>query len=88
MFQKFVLLGDKTTHDGEVISASSTMIVQGMPVALIGDQVRCPLPGHGINRIVEGCSEWSEGGLAMVVDGCACECGCRVISSVSDCGVG
>ncbi|WP_123407784.1 PAAR domain-containing protein [Pseudomonas frederiksbergensis] len=85
MSQGFVLLGDKTTHDGEVISASSTMIVNGRPVALVGDEVSCPI--HGDNPIVEGCPNWSEGDQAMVVNGCRCECDCQVISSAPDCGV-
>ena len=88
MSQGFVLLGDKTTRGGEVISASSTMIVHGKRVALIGDEVRCPLPGHGVNRIVEGCPDWSEDGRAMVINGCRSECGCQVISSAPDCGMG
>jgi uncharacterized Zn-binding protein involved in type VI secretion len=88
MSQAFVLLGDATTHGGEVISASSTTIIQGKPVALVGDLVICPIPGHGVNAIVEGRAEWSEDGRAMVVNGCLCECGCQVVSSVSDCVVG
>ncbi|WP_352230439.1 PAAR domain-containing protein [Pseudomonas sp. SR18] len=88
MSQGFVLLGDQTTHGGEVISASSTTIVNGKRVALVGDEVRCPLPGHGVNRIVDGSRDWSEGGRAMVVNGCRCECGCQLISSAPDCGVG
>ncbi|VVO40506.1 hypothetical protein PS691_05695 [Pseudomonas fluorescens] len=88
MSQGFVLLGDKTTHDGEVISASSTTIVHGKPVALVGDEVRCPKRGHGVNPIVEGCADWSENGRALVVDGCRSECGCQVISSAPDCVVG
>lgn len=88
MSQGFVLLGDKTTHGGEVISASSTMIVNGKRVALVGDEVRCPLPGHGVNLIVDGCPDWSEGDRVMVINGCRCECDCQVISSALDCGVG
>jgi uncharacterized Zn-binding protein involved in type VI secretion len=88
MFNGFVLLGDKTTHGGTVISASSTMFVHGKPVALVGDTVDCPEPGHGINPIVEGCPDWSEDGRAMVVNGCRTECGCQVISSTFDCVVG
>ncbi|MCL6702262.1 PAAR domain-containing protein [Pseudomonas sp. T1.Ur] len=88
MSQGFVLLGDKTTHNGEVISASSTMIIRGRPVALVGDKVRCPIPGHGVNPIVEGCEGWSENGREMVVNGCRSECGCQLISSASDCAVG
>lgn len=88
MFQGFVLLGDKTTHGGEVISASSTQTVNGKRVALVGDEVRCPLPGHGVNAIVEGTPDWSEEGRAVAVGGCRTECGSQLISSVTDCVVG
>lgn len=88
MSKGFVLLGDNTTHGGEVISASSTMIVNGKTVALIGDKISCPVPGHGINNIIEGSPEWSSDGKAIVVDGCHCECGCQVISGAPDCAIG
>ncbi|MFO3905851.1 PAAR domain-containing protein [Enterobacter hormaechei] len=88
MSKGFVLLGDKTTHGGQVISASSTMIVNGKKVALIGDMVICPVPGHGSNPILEGSPEWSSDGKAVVVDGCKCQCGCQVISSAPDCAIG
>ncbi|HHK9553845.1 PAAR domain-containing protein [Enterobacter sichuanensis] len=88
MSKGFVLLGDKITHGGEVISASSTMIVNGKNVALVSDEVNCPIEGHGINAIVEGSPEWSSDGKSVVVDGCHCECGCQVISSAPDCAIG
>ncbi|WP_371367238.1 PAAR domain-containing protein [Pseudomonas sp. QL9] len=84
MSRGFVLLGDKTTHGGQVISASSTQQTCGKPVALVGDLVSCPIPGHGVNPIVEGCADWSENGRALVVNGCLCACGCQVISSAPD----
>ncbi|EHN8719198.1 hypothetical protein BFX86_01025 [Enterobacter hormaechei] len=88
MSKGFVLLGDKTTHGGAVISASSTMIVNGKPVALVGDKVICPIPGHGTNTIIEGSPEWSSDGKAIVADGCKCQCGCQVISSAPECAIG
>ena len=88
MSKGFVLLGDKTTHGGQVMTASSTMIVNGKKVALIGDKVSCPIVGHGINTIVEGSPEWSSDGKEIAVDGCRCECGCQLISSVPDCVIG
>lgn len=88
MSQGFVLLGDKTTHGGEVVSASSTQFVHGKPVALVGDQVSCPIPGHGVNSIVEGCADWSEEGRALVVNGCRSACGSQIIASAADCTVG
>ncbi|EQA6240014.1 TPA: PAAR domain-containing protein [Enterobacter ludwigii] len=88
MSKGFVLLGDKTTHGGQVISASSTMIVNGKMVALIGDKVSCPIIGHGINSIIEGSPEWFSDGKAIAVDGCRSECGCQLISSAPDCVIG
>lgn len=88
MSKGFVLLGDKTSHGGEVISASSTMVVNSKKVALIGDEISCPVEGHGTNQIIEGSSEWSSDGKAIVVDGCHCECGCQVMSSAPDCAIG
>ncbi|MGG4731616.1 PAAR domain-containing protein [Leclercia adecarboxylata] len=77
-----VCLGDATTHGGKVISASSSMFINGIQVALIGDRISCP--EHGLNRIIEGDSTASEEGVFVVVDNCLCECGCRVISSYAE----
>lgn len=67
MSKGFVLLGDKTTHGGSVISASSTMLVQGKTVVLLGDMVSCPIPFHGVNPIIEGSPEWFSDGKPIVV---------------------
>lgn len=88
MSQGFVLLGDKTTHGGEVISASSTTIIKGKAAALVGDLVSCPIPGHGVNPIIEGCPEEIEDGRELVVNGCHSACGCELISSALDYVVG
>ncbi|MGH1500510.1 PAAR domain-containing protein [Yersinia proxima] len=88
MSKGFVLLGDKTTHGGEVISATSSMVVNGKKVALIGDMISCPQTGHAVNTIIEGSTEWASDGKAVAVDGCHCECGCQVISSSPDCSIG
>lgn len=88
MSKGFVFLGDKTTHGVSVISASSTMFVQGKKVVLLGDMVSCPIPFHGINPIVEGSSEWFSDGKPIVVDGCHSLCGCQVISSAPEASIG
>ncbi|MCI4450137.1 PAAR domain-containing protein [Klebsiella variicola] len=77
-----VCLGDATTHGGKVITASSTMFINGVQVALVGDLVSCPK--HGINPIQEGDSTAMEQGKNIVVNNCQCACGCRVISSQSE----
>lgn len=88
MSKGVVLLGDNTSHGGKVITASSKITVNGKTVALIGDLVSCPLKGHGTNPIVEGASQRSCAGRAVVVDGCQSQCGCKVISSAANSTVG
>lgn len=88
MSNGLVLLGDKTTHGGQVISASSNITVDGKKIALVGDLVSCPVLGHGTNPIVEGTSHRTFKGRAIVVDGCKCQCGCSVISSALNSTVG
>lgn len=46
--QGIVCLGDATNHGGKVITASSTMFINGIQVALVGDMVSCPFPGMGL----------------------------------------
>lgn len=45
-------IGDCCDHGAVVITGDNTRIVDGRPVARIGDLVDCPIPGHGINPIV------------------------------------
>lgn len=75
-------LGDATTHGGKIISASSSLFVNGTQVALIGDLVSCSK--HGTNCIIEGDPTAFDNGVSIVVNNCFCECGCRVISSQTD----
>lgn len=43
MYNGIVLIGDKTSHGGKVISASSNITVDGKKAALVGDMVNCRL---------------------------------------------
>lgn len=82
MRRNVVRLGDPTTHGGSVITASSTSIVEGKPVALIGDLVSCPKKGHGVNKIIEGSKTCYSDGKQVVIDYAVCECGCQVLSTI------
>ena len=88
MSKALVVLGDSTTHGGKVITASSKIIVDGKNVAVVGDRVSCPIAGHGTSQIVEGMPQRTCGGRAVVVDGCQCQCGCRVLSSATNSTIG
>ncbi|MBQ0213706.1 PAAR domain-containing protein [Proteus vulgaris] len=81
----FIRLGDKTSHGGEVISASGS-VVYGKAVALVGDKVNCPKTGHGINAILPSKTRITMVGREVALDGFITECGCRLISSLSSAG--
>ncbi|AKX44184.1 hypothetical protein AKN87_03010 [Thiopseudomonas alkaliphila] len=53
MSQPIIVLGDKTSHGGAVISASSTVTVNGKPAACVGDNVSCPRC-KGVYPIISG----------------------------------
>lgn len=78
-----VRLGDSTSHGGTVISASSTHLIDGTGIARVGDRITCPLPGHGINSIVEGAATYLIAGRMVALHGHHCMCGCTLISSLS-----
>lgn len=82
-----IRLNDPLSSGGKVISASSTMVVDGKAVALVGDMVVCPIENHGVNKIIEGSSEWISDGKPVVVHKCACQCGCYVISTLPGTGI-
>lgn len=84
MTRAIVRLGDITTHGGVVITASPIHTLRGIGIARIGDMVTCPLPGHGINPIVEGCPAFSVGGRSVALHGHKAACGCSLIASLMD----
>lgn len=84
MSKNIILLGDKTSHGGTVITATSDIIINGKKAALVGDKVDCPKKGHGINAIIDGCSNTTCQGVLVAVEGCHTECGCYLISSITD----
>lgn len=83
MSKGIVRLHDKLSSGGEVLSASSTIIIDGIKVALLNDLVSCPIEGHGINRIVGASPEWQSDSEQVAFDQAKCQCGCTVIASAT-----
>lgn len=77
-----VRLGDPTSHGGSIITASVTHIIGGVGIARVGDKIFCPLPGHGVNVIVEGAPNYLIGGRMVALHGHHGACGCTLISSL------
>ena len=86
MTLKIITVGDKTDHGGTVISGSPHHDVRGRAIARLGDKVSCPqvYPGgkpHGINKIVTASKTFTVNGVAVALEGCTTECGCKLIGS-------
>ena len=86
MTLKIIVVGDSTDHGGKVISGSPLHDVGGKPIARLGDQVDCPKhyddgKPHGVNKIITAHSTVTVGGIAVAVENCVTECGCKLIGA-------
>ena len=81
MAQAFIVLGDKTSHGGNVIQASGQTFTGGVAVARVGDQVTCPIHGHGTNAIASGDATLIVDGAAVAREGDKTVCGATLIAS-------
>ncbi|MNO07710.1 hypothetical protein D3C81_2300110 [compost metagenome] len=57
-----------------------------MPVACMGDKVRCDK--HGMTHISEGASGFIMEGKLLALDGYRCDCGCRLVSTLAVSSIG
>ncbi|MDR1397818.1 MAG: PAAR domain-containing protein [Desulfarculales bacterium] len=78
-----IRIGDKTSHDGQVITVYGEMEVQGRIVARIGDLVSCPRCEGGPFKVIEGDLDVTDHGIPVAFDGHKTECGAILISSVT-----
>ncbi|WP_110687090.1 PAAR domain-containing protein [Salinicola aestuarinus] len=77
-----VVLGDATSHGGKVITAQSSYLIDGKPVACVGDKVTCPQDGHGgTTTIVEGHPTMKINGKPVALHGHKTACGASLMSS-------
>jgi len=84
MSRPFILLGDKTSHGGTVISASQTSDCDGKGIARVGDQVTCPKKGHGkVTVIATGDPTAIIDGRPAARHGDKTACGATLIASQS-----
>jgi uncharacterized Zn-binding protein involved in type VI secretion len=84
MSRPFIVLGDKTSHGGVVISASESTGSNGKGIARIGDKVTCPKKGHGgVTVIVTGDPTMMIDGQPAARHGDLTACGASLIASQS-----
>ena len=73
-----IRLGDKTSHGGSVIEASSHSDIDGVPIARMGDKTVCPK--HGPNPIASGDSTLIVDGKPAARHGDKTACGATLIA--------
>lgn len=82
--RKFIVLGDRTTHGGIVVTAEGKGIytIDGIPVACVGDKVTCP-KHKGVHVIVQGATgpRSTLNGKAIAREGDKVSCGASLIST-------
>jgi uncharacterized Zn-binding protein involved in type VI secretion len=81
MSRPLIRLGDKTSHGGVVIEASTQSDGENKPFARVGDKVTCPKHDHGTNAIVSGDQTLIIDGKPAARDGDVTACGAVLIAS-------
>lgn len=80
MSNPIIVLGDKTSHGGTVVSCSPVSDTHGKGWARVGDMVSCPRC-KGVFPISQGDSSLIDAGKAVAYHGCKTACGATLISS-------
>jgi uncharacterized Zn-binding protein involved in type VI secretion len=72
--EKVVRLGDGSSHGGSMVSAGSSVVVNGITMCVDGDSHACPIRGHGVTSVT-GTSTVASGGKRVVKVGDSAGCG-------------
>lgn len=82
MSRPVIVVGDRTSHGGVVLTGSPFSDVDGKGIARIGDKVTCPQKGHGsVTTIVTGDVTDMIDGSPVARHGDKTACGAMLISS-------
>ena len=75
--RSYIVVGDITDHNGQVLTGSATVKSAGRNIARAGDSVSCPI--HGENRILATGNHALLEGQEVAYEGTLTECGSRLI---------
>lgn len=80
MGQPYIVVGDKTSGGGVVLTGAPTTVINGKPMARVGDRATCQ-KHRGIFSIKTGDPDWDIDGQAAARNGDKLDCGCVLIAS-------
>ena len=84
MARRQARLGDRSSHGGVIITAAMRTVVNGMPLARMGDLHACPIPGHGVTPIVTGSLDTITEGMPNARIGDVTACGAVIVTGSLD----
>ncbi len=77
-------LGDSSSHGGMIITGAIRTMVNGRPVARMGDLHVCPIPGHGVTPIITGSLDTLTEGKPNARTGDITGCGAVIVTGSFD----
>ncbi|MCU4583232.1 PAAR domain-containing protein [Acinetobacter gyllenbergii] len=80
MPKHYIVVGSPTSGGGEVISGNRNFLINGKPIACVGDEATCPTHNTAA-FIMTGDSETRFGGLPVAREGDLLSCGCKLLKS-------
>ena len=85
MARPFIVVGDKLSHGGSVVSGAAQTDIAGKPMSRIGDRAVCSV--HGATTIVSGDATVIIDGQAAAREGDRTACGATLHSSQNTTGL-
>lgn len=82
MSKSYATIGTPTTGGGIVLTGNSTFLVNGVPIACVGDQATCNIH-RGISKIVTGDQRMLINGKPAARANDRLSCGCRLLMNQS-----
>ncbi len=77
-------MGDISSHGGVIVTGAIHTMVNGRPVARMGDLHVCPIPGHGVTPIVTGSLDTTTEGMPDARIGDITACGAVIVTGSLD----
>jgi uncharacterized Zn-binding protein involved in type VI secretion len=73
-----IVVGDTTTHGGEVLTGAPKRRIMGLPMAHLGSDVVCPI--HGATKIITAQKHYRVDEMPLAVEGDLTSCGAFLIA--------
>ncbi len=78
MTKPYITIGCPTTGGGQVISGDASFVIEGIPVACVGDKASCP-KHKTVATIVSGDAQMQVLGKPVARVGDSLSCGCKLL---------